>query len=125
MERFLSLFFHNDLCASGTVRLAQSKETQALVAIKVMHLDKQPNRDLIISEIEVMQHTRHENIVNYIESFLLRGDNELWVVMEFLDGGPLTDVVTETVMDGPLIAAVIREVLLALSFLHEKNIIHR
>lgn len=90
-----------------------------------MNLSKQPNRDLIISEIQVMEHTRHENIVNYIESFLMRNEDELWVVMEYLDGGPLTDVVTETIMETPLIAAVVKECLKAINFLHEKNIIHR
>ncbi|VDL30843.1 unnamed protein product [Hymenolepis diminuta] len=95
--------------ASGTVRRAHNKETKEPVAIKIMNLSKQPNRDLIISEIQVMEHTRHENIVNYIESFLLKDEDELWVVMEYLDGGPLTDVVTETVMEGPLIAAVVKE----------------
>lgn len=91
----------------------------------MMRLDKQPNRDLIISEIEVMKELRHESIVNYLESYLLRKENELWVVMEYLDGGALTEVVTETVMDVPTIAAVTKECVKALAFLHDKNIIHR
>ncbi|XP_063595725.1 serine/threonine-protein kinase PAK 3-like [Penaeus indicus] len=109
--------------ASGAVYTALDLQTGELVAVKQMILEKQPRQELIINEILVMQRSRHLNIVNYLDSYLVSG--ELWVIMEYLAGGSLTDVVTETCMEEGHIAAVCREVLQALQFLHEKNIIHR
>ena len=70
-----------------------------------------------------MRDFRQNNIVNYIDSFLKQ--SELWVVMEYLAGGSLTDVATETCMEESQIAAVCRDCLLALEFLHSRNVIHR
>ncbi|PVD18627.1 hypothetical protein C0Q70_21177, partial [Pomacea canaliculata] len=85
--------------ASGTVFIAIEVATGREVAIKTMNLSQQPKKELII--------------------------NEILVVMEFLAGGSLTDVVTETCMDEGQIAAVCRECLQALEFLHENQVIHR
>ena len=70
-----------------------------------------------------MKSRQQENIVNYLESFLV--DKELWVVMEYLDGGALTDVVTETMLTESQIAGICKRCLKALSFLHKHDIIHR
>ncbi|XP_034504761.1 serine/threonine-protein kinase PAK 3 isoform X7 [Ailuropoda melanoleuca] len=109
--------------ASGTVYTALDIATGQEVAIKQMNLQQQPKKELIINEILVMRENKNPNIVNYLDSYLV-GD-ELWVVMEYLAGGSLTDVVTETCMDEGQIAAVCRECLQALDFLHSNQVIHR
>ncbi|KAM0749348.1 Pkinase-domain-containing protein [Meredithblackwellia eburnea MCA 4105] len=109
--------------ASGGVYTAYQNSTNLCVAIKQMNLEQQPKQDLIINEILVMKESRHRNIVNFIDSFLLKGD--LWVVMEYMEGGSLTDVVTCNIMSEGQIAAVSRECLEGLKHLHEHGVIHR
>ncbi|KAL0064384.1 hypothetical protein AAF712_008684 [Marasmius tenuissimus] len=109
--------------ASGGVYTAYQVGTNLSVAIKQMDLEKQPKKDLIINEILVMRSSRHPNIVNYIDSFLYK--NDLWVVMEYMEGGSLTDVVTANLMTEGQIAAVSRETAQGLEHLHKHGVIHR
>jgi p21-activated kinase 1 len=95
--------------ASGGVYLAKNVESGYSVAIKQMNLEEQPKKDLIINEILVMKAAQHKNIVNFIDSFLYGGD--LWVVMEMMEGGSLTDTVTSNFMTEDQIATVCREVM--------------
>lgn len=109
--------------ASGGVYTGYERGTNRLVAIKQMNLEQQPKKDLIINEILVMKDSSHPNIVNFIDSFLVTG--ELWVIMEYMEGGSLTDVVTFNIMSEGQIAAVCRETLKGLQHLHSKGVIHR
>ncbi|KAF8488850.1 kinase-like domain-containing protein [Russula emetica] len=88
-----------------------------------MDLDKKRKKGLIINEILVMRASRHRNIVNFIDSFFYK--NELWMVMEYMEGGSLRDVVTTNLMTEGQIAAVSRETALGLQHLHKHGIIHR
>ena len=99
--------------ASGGVFTATENATNKCVAIKQMNLEQQPKKDLIINEILVMKDSKHKNIVNFMDSYLRGGD--LWVIMEYMEGGSLTDVVTFNLMTEGQIAAVCREVCVAIS----------
>ncbi|CAI4035831.1 hypothetical protein SMKI_14G0380 [Saccharomyces mikatae IFO 1815] len=102
------------------------------VAIKQMVLSKQPRKELIVNEILVMKDSRHKNIVNFLEAYL-RTDDDLWVVMEYMEGGSLTDIIensptndtSHSPLTEPQIAYIVRETCQGLKFLHDKHIIHR
>ncbi|KAI7849740.1 kinase-like domain-containing protein [Circinella umbellata] len=109
--------------ASGYVYLANHIVTSSKVAIKEMNLSKQSRLDLIVNEIMIMKESQHENIVNFLDSFLVRGD--LWVIMEYMEGGALTDVIENNSMTEQQIAVVSAETAKGLDHLHSQNIIHR
>ncbi|XP_037815021.1 serine/threonine-protein kinase PAK 2 [Lucilia sericata] len=111
--------------ASGIVFIAADNQNETQVAVKTIDLKNQSSKDLILTEIRVLKDFNHKNLVNFLDAYFLEPEDQLWVIMEYMDGGPLTDVVTETVMKERQIACVCREVLYAISFLHSKGIIHR
>jgi len=90
-----------------------------------MDLQHQPRKELIVNEILVMKESQHPNIVNFLDSYLVKG--ELWVVMEYMEGGPLTDVIdsNQNMMNEKHISTVCLETLKGLHHLHCRNIIHR
>lgn len=112
------------LGASGTVYVANRSDTNDVVAVKRMAFKTQPKKEMLLMEIKVMKQFRHPNVVNYIESYLVDAD-DLWVVMDYLEGGNLTDVVVKTELDEGQIAAVLKECVKALHFLHSHSIVHR
>lgn len=77
----------------------------------------------IHNEIYMMKTTRHRNVVEYIDCYHV--EDQLWVIMEYLQGGSLTEIISVCQMTEPQIAAVCKEVLLALSFVHSLHRIHR
>jgi len=112
--------------AAGEVFAAMDSKLGKNVAIKKMEINGE-NMKLLITEIGIMKTSRHENIVNYMDSFIV-DERYLWVVMDFMDGGCLTDVMEQfdqLKMTEPQISFVCRQTLRALSYIHGLHRIHR
>lgn len=109
--------------STGIVCIATQRTSGQRVAVKKMDLGKQQRRELLFNEVVIMRDYHHPNIVDMYESYLV-GD-ELWVVMEYLEGGALTDIVTHSKMDEVQIATVCKACLQALAYLHSHGVIHR
>ena len=74
-----------------------------------MDLSNQPRKELIVNEILVMKESQHPNIVNFLDAYLVRS-NELWVVMEYMEGGALTDIIENNTLEEDQIASICLEV---------------
>ncbi|XP_067680369.1 serine/threonine-protein kinase PAK 4-like isoform X2 [Haliotis asinina] len=122
-REFLSDFVKIGEGSTGIVCIANDRSRAQQVAVKKMDLRKQQRRELLFNEVVVMRDYHHPNIVDMYNSYLVL--DELWVVMEFMEGGALTDIVTHSRMDEVQIATVCRACLKALAFLHSHGVIHR
>ncbi|NXF84737.1 PAK3 kinase, partial [Eubucco bourcierii] len=76
------------------------------VAIKHMNIRKESKR-VLMNEILIVKEHKNLNIVNYLDSYVV--GNELWLVLECLDGGSLDDVLTAMYTEEGQIVAVCRE----------------
>ncbi len=98
------------------------------VAVKVLAVECAQNRELVdrfFAEARAVNLIRHESIVNVLDLSTLP-DGRPYIVMEYLDGAPLSAVIEQR---GPLplggFARVMGEVLDALAAAHAKGIVHR
>ncbi|KAJ8341426.1 hypothetical protein SKAU_G00337170 [Synaphobranchus kaupii] len=109
--------------STGVVCIAREKHSGRQVAVKMMDLRKQQRRELLFNEVVIMRDYQHRNVVEMYKSALV--EEELWVIMEYLQGGALTNIVSETRLNEEQIATVSEAVLQALAYLHSQGVIHR
>ncbi|KAL1914549.1 uncharacterized protein VTP21DRAFT_8174 [Calcarisporiella thermophila] len=115
--------------ASGIVYVSASHPH---IALKRMRLAQQQKPRLIIAELR-MRALKHNNLVKFGEAYMCDGmerdknlnSKEIWLEMEYMDGGSLTDIILCGTLREGLVARVFTEILQGLSFLHSHGIIHR
>ncbi|KAI8566405.1 hypothetical protein RHMOL_Rhmol02G0037600 [Rhododendron molle] len=99
----------------------------ALVAIKAIDFNKsRTDFDTVRREAKMMSLLSHPNILRAHCSFM--AESRLWVVMPFMSGGSLQSVMGGLYPNGlseQCIAAVLKEVLHALCYLHGQGHVHR
>ncbi|KAL2251072.1 UNVERIFIED_CONTAM: Mitogen-activated protein kinase kinase 2 [Sesamum indicum] len=110
----------------GIVRLVQHKWTGQFFALKVIQMNIEESvRRHIAQELKINQSSKCPNIVICYQCFYDNGT--ISIILEYMDGGSLTDLLKKVNMiPEPYLAVICKQVLKGLWYLHhEKHVIHR
>uniref|UniRef100_A0A6N2NJ79 non-specific serine/threonine protein kinase n=1 Tax=Salix viminalis TaxID=40686 RepID=A0A6N2NJ79_SALVM len=109
----------------GDVYKAFDKELNKEVAIKVIDLEESEDEiEDIQKEISVLQQCRSPYITEYYGSYLHQ--TKLWIIMEYMAGGSVADLLQSgPPLDEMSIACILRDLLYAVEYLHNKGTMHR
>ncbi|XP_022088481.1 serine/threonine-protein kinase DCLK1-like isoform X2 [Acanthaster planci] len=107
------------------VHEATLKNTEQVFAMKIVDKSKLKGKEhMIENEIGIMKNVNHPNIVKLFEEHETK--ENIYLVMEYVQGGDLFDAITESVKFTEADAAVIiSDMASALAYLHSLNIVHR
>nr|XP_043620995.1 serine/threonine-protein kinase 24-like [Erigeron canadensis] len=109
----------------GDVYKGFDKENNKEVALKVIDLEEAEDEiEDIQKEISVLQQCRSQYITEYYGSYLHQ--SKLWIIMEYMAGGSVADLIQPNQpLDEMSIACILRDLLLAIEYLHNEGKIHR
>ncbi|KAJ9562840.1 hypothetical protein OSB04_008000 [Centaurea solstitialis] len=128
MEATGSRFSNLELIGRGSfgdVYKGFDKELKKDVAIKVIDLEESEDEiEDIQKEIAVLQQCRSPYITEYYGSYVHQ--TKLWIIMEYMAGGSVADLIQPNQpLDEMSIACILRDLLLAIEYLHNEGKIHR
>ena len=106
----------------GTVWLAEDTWIGKKVAIKIPHNQKEEFTTLI-AEPKLLASLDHPNIVQILT--VDKAENIFFMVMEYVDGKNLAQLIQETPLAYKEAVDIVVQILSALQYAHEKNVIHR
>lgn len=113
--------------AAGEVRLAQDARTGEVLAAKLLHREHAQDPKLVerfVRERSLLMNLHHPNVVA-IHDLVVEGE-QLAIVMDYMDGGSLRDVLQHRRTLPPALALVVMsQVFDAMAAAHAQGIIHR
>lgn len=82
------------------------------VAIKHIQVSQYPSDASIVNEVISLRNCSHPNIVKYHDTVWAEDGQVVWIVLEYMDFGSLSDLIRRVVVIFPerYIAAILREV---------------
>uniref|UniRef100_A0A8C6G1W7 non-specific serine/threonine protein kinase n=1 Tax=Moschus moschiferus TaxID=68415 RepID=A0A8C6G1W7_MOSMO len=109
----------------AVVKECRRRGTRQAYAMKIIDKAKLKGKeDMVDSEILIIQSLSHPNIVKLHEVY--ETDAEIYLIMEYVQGGDLFDAITESVKFPEREAALLlTDLCRALVHLHDKRIVHR
>ncbi|KAA8491661.1 Calcium/calmodulin-dependent protein kinase type I [Porphyridium purpureum] len=110
----------------GEVREAVDLKTREKRAVKIMDRTTDPKElEFLRREVNVMRTLMHPNIIRTFDIF--DTNKKLYVVMEYVQGGDLFEVISEqaNTFSEASAVGVVREILEGVKYLHERQIVHR
>lgn len=109
--------------AYGVVEMVKSKIDGEIAAAKIALKGKHSNAT--VNEIAILEKLSHPNILRLLAKY--ETASEYWLILEFCQHGSLYDFLRKINfnLDDSLISVITFDMLNALSYLHEKGIIHR
>jgi hypothetical protein len=110
---------------SATVFLAEDQRLRRKVAVKRLHGVEvtESTAERLRREARIMASLHHPNLVTVLD--MLTEDEDLYLVMEYVPGGTLVDVLEEAPLEPARVIELLRPVAAALDHAHANDVVHR
>lgn len=94
--------------SNGSLYKAKNIKTNTFHLIKIIQITSPQIIEKVECELDILENCNHPNIVQFHGCYI--SAQECWIVMEYMPGGRLTEVVTTCTFKEAQIASVCREV---------------